>query len=62
MKIDNPTDYEYVLVQWPESQEIMDKEWRTECILMNDVNHLDSIGSAAYFVPKNRYLELINTH
>ena len=27
MKIDDPTDYEYVLVQWPESQVLMDYPW-----------------------------------
>jgi hypothetical protein len=48
----------YVLVCWPESQNLMDEEWFDECILMNDMNHLDDIGSSAYFVPEDRYLEL----
>lgn len=45
----------YVLVMWPDSQMLMEEEWFDECILMNDENHLDSIGSSAYFVPKDRY-------
>lgn len=49
---------EYVLVQWPESQLLMDQIWFDECILMNDENHLEEIGSAAYFVPKERMVEL----
>lgn len=49
---------EYILVTWPESQELMEKEWFDECILMNDENHLDDIGSSAYFVPKERIEEL----
>ncbi len=48
----------YVLVCWPESQILMEQEWFDECILMNDENHLDNIGSSAYFVPENRYNEL----
>lgn len=46
---------EYVLVCWTESQILMEQEWFDECILMNDENHLQEIGSSAYFVPKNRY-------
>ena len=49
----------YVLVCWPESQNLMDENWFDECILMNDVAHLDDIGSSAYFVPEDRYIALI---
>lgn len=48
----------YILVQWPDSQILMDYPWFDECILMNDENHLSEIGSSAYFVPENRYNEL----
>lgn len=48
----------YILISWPESQELMEQSWFDECILMNDENHLDEIGSSAYFVPEERYLEL----
>jgi hypothetical protein len=51
-------DTTYVLVLWPESQELMEKEWFNECILMNDENHLADIGSSAYFVPFERWNEL----
>jgi len=48
----------YVLVHWPESQILMEQEWFDECILMNDENHLEEIGSSTYFVPESRYNEL----
>ena len=48
----------YVLVCWPESQQLMEEEWFDECILMNDENHLDEIGSSAFFVPIERYNSL----
>ena len=48
----------YVLVMWPQSQLLMEKDWFDECILMNDENHLEEIGSSAYFVPEERMQEL----
>jgi hypothetical protein len=48
----------FVLVTWPESQKLMEQVWFDECILMNDENHLDEVGSSAYFVPEERYQEL----
>lgn len=48
----------YVLVSWPESQILMEYDWFDECILMNDENHLDNVGSSAYFVPFERWNEL----
>ena len=49
----------YVLVSWPESQILMEYDWFNECILMNDENYLESIGSSAYFVPFERWKELL---
>jgi hypothetical protein len=48
----------YVLISWPESQILMEYDWFNECILMNDENYLESIGSSAYFVPFERWKEL----
>lgn len=48
----------YVLVLWPDSQMLMEEDWFDECILMNDDNHLDEIGSSAYFVPEYRYYQI----
>jgi hypothetical protein len=50
--------YLYVLVIWPEVQELMEFEWfREECILyqaFDEQKHL----SSAYFVPLKRIIEL----
>lgn len=46
---------EYIIVQWPESQELMEQEWFDECVLINDEAMLDKVGSSAYFVPKHLY-------
>lgn len=54
MKIDDPTDYEYVLVQWPESQAFMDYEWFDHEASLADYN---KFGSAAFFIPMKRWLE-----
>ena len=49
---------EYILVQWPEVQALMEYPWfDAECHLLNpleDMEHYDS----AYFVPKHRMQEL----
>lgn len=44
----------YVLVQWPESQEYMDEDWFQEEAVL-EVN--GKFGSAAYFIPIDRFLE-----
>ena len=49
---------EYIIVTWPESQELMGKEWFDECILINKEPLLNQVGSSAYFVPENRLNEL----
>lgn len=42
---------DYVLVQWPNSQEYMDKEWfEDEAILA--LGSEDKTGDSAYFIPK----------
>ena len=48
----------FILISWPKSQILMEQEWFDECILMNDENHLENIGSSAYFVPEERMKEL----
>jgi hypothetical protein len=45
----------YVVVIWPESQNIMEEPWFDECILDTESN----FGSSAYFVPAHH---MINYH
>jgi hypothetical protein len=50
----------YHLVLWPESQLLMEEEWfDEEAILALGVE--DSVGSAAYFVPIVRLMQLPST-
>jgi len=45
----------YVLVQWPESQDLMEEEWfDEEAILALGLE--DKTGSSAYFVPIKRII------
>lgn len=44
----------YVLVPWPESQELMERKWFNECILATPTDNHPEVGSSAYFVPVNR--------
>jgi len=55
MQIDDPTDYEYVLVRWPETQVLMDYDWFDKETSLADFN---KFGSSAYFIPMKRWLEL----
>jgi hypothetical protein len=47
----------YVLVQWPFSQDYMEQDWfHTECFLAQPINEdQDWVGSSAYFIPSERY-------
>jgi hypothetical protein len=53
--IDDVTDYTYVLVLWPESQELMGFEWFD---LEASLADSDKFGSSAYFIPQSRWMEL----
>lgn len=43
-------DYTYVLVQWPESQVIMDYDWFNEEAILA-LGAEEQTGSSAYFIP-----------
>ena len=44
----------YILVEWPESQYLMDKPWFNECLLLNP-DEPNGIGSSCYMVPEHLY-------
>ena len=54
-KIDNMQVFTYVLVQWPETQVLMDYDWFDEEASLADC---DKFVSSAYFIPQSRWLEL----
>jgi len=46
----------YILIQWPDSQMIMEEPWFNECLLANpNSQETEWIGSSAYFVPIEYY-------
>lgn len=45
----------YILVTWPDSQELMEQAWFNECILVQDIEGHAECGSSAYMVPEERY-------
>lgn len=48
----------YILVTWPDCQELMTKPWFHECIFVQDIRGYVECGSSAYMVPEERYKEL----
>ena len=38
----------YILVQWPESQELMEHKRFNECLFVQDIDGHDEVGSGAY--------------
>lgn len=50
----------YIVIQWPEIQELMDKEgFKENSFFVNDPLGLDTFGSSAYFV-NEEWLNTIN--
>ena len=50
---------DFIIIQWPEIQELMDKEgFDLNCSLANDEWTLDKYGSSAYFVNKKWFNSL----
>ena len=50
----------YILVQWPESQMLMEHERFHECLLVQDIDGHDEVGSSAYMCPEVLYNELFD--
>lgn len=51
----------YILVQWPESQELMGHKRFNECLLVLDIDGHDEVGSSSYMCPEDLYKEIFNT-
>lgn len=50
----------YLLVQFPESQYLMQHKRFNECLLVSDIEGHDEVGSSAYMCPEDLYNELFN--
>ena len=48
----------YILVQWPESQYLMEHERFNECLFVQDIEGHDEVGSSAYMCPEDLYDEI----
>ena len=51
----------YILVEWPESQELMEHERFNECLFVQDIDGHDEVGSSAYMCPEDLYEKIFNT-
>ena len=52
----------YVLVQFPESQLLMDNPRFNECLFVQDIPGHDEVGSSAYMCPEDLYEQIFNTN
>ena len=48
----------YILVQWPESQHLMEHERFHECLLVQDIEGHNEVGSSAYVCPEDLFQEV----
>ena len=51
----------YVLVEWPESQKLMEHERFNECLLIQDIDGHVEVGGSAYMCPEDLYEQIFNT-
>ena len=50
----------YVLVEWPESQELMEHERFNECLLIQDIDGHVEVGGSAYMCPEDLWEEIFS--
>jgi len=48
----------YVLVTWPDSQDLMNHQRFNECLFVQDIEGHDEVGSSAYMCPEDLYYEI----
>lgn len=48
----------YVLVQWPESQMLMEHPRYNECLFVENIENHDDVGNSAYMCPIDIYEEI----
>ena len=50
----------YVLVQWPESQYLMEHNRFHECLFVENIEGHDDVGSSAYMCPEDLYIDIFD--
>lgn len=48
----------YILVQWPDSQKLMEHPRFSECIFCEDIKGHVEVGSSAYMCPEDLWHEI----
>lgn len=51
----------YILVQYPESQMLMEHQRFNECLFVQDIDNHNEVGSSAYMCPEDLYEQIFNT-
>ena len=51
----------YILVEWPESQRLMEHKRFNECLFVQDIDGHVEVGSGAYMCPEDLYEKIFNT-
>ena len=51
----------YILVEWPESQRLMEHKRFNECLFIQDIDGHVEVGSSAYMCPEDLYEKIFNT-
>ena len=54
----NSNEVYYKLVQWPESQMLMEHPRFHECLFVDNIEGHDDVGSSAYMCPMDLYEEI----
>lgn len=57
-EIKNSNEIYYKLVQWPESQMLMEHPRFNECLFVDNIDGHDDVGSSAYMCPIDLYEEI----
>ena len=52
----------YILVEWPESQMLMEHQRFNECLFVQDIDEHVEVGSSAYMCPEDLYEQIFNTN
>lgn len=52
----------YILVQWPESQDLMLNPRFSECLFISNIDGHEDVGSSAYMCPEDLYNEIFNNN
>lgn len=52
----------YILVQFPESQLLMEHPRFNECLFVQDIPGHEEVGSIAYMCPEDLYDEITNSY